>query len=167
MQKGQHEDVGNLTAHHIEMAERSKRKTNIVVTGLWIESDDEEVIKNDLKGFFLNALQVDASISNVTKVNHVYFRVKLHTLRDKTTILRNRYRLRNTAQKINVFADWTDQERQIAQKIGIRAQAERMKGHDVKTGYLTLYVNSHKWAWNHEKNDLVYVGPSSYPTYRT
>lgn len=162
----QHEDVGNLTAHHLEMVERSKRRNNIVIMGLWIESDDEEVIKEELRDFFVSAFRVDAAIVNVTKVNHLYFKVKFYNLRDKAAILRKRHRLRNAAQKINIFADWTDQEREIAHKIGLRAQAERMKGNEIKTGYMTLYINQNKWVWNHEKNDLVYVGPATFMTHR-
>lgn len=164
LQIEKHEDVGNLTAHHLEMAERFRRKHNIVVMGLWIESNDEEEIKNELYQFFKSAFQMDVAINNVTKVNDLYFNVRLVRLQDKSTILKNRYKLRNMGQKINIFADWTDKEKQIAQKIGQRAQLERMKGHNVRMGYMRLYIDNNKWVWNHEKDDLVCVGQALYRT---
>lgn len=143
---------------YAELAERRKRKHNIIIQGFWIKSDDQKEIVLKLEQLFQDAYKMHFPITNVTKLNNALFLVRLAYLRDKVHILKNKIRLFRGEYMFNpvtVYSDLTADEKKITHRISQRAKAEKKKGNLVKVGYMRLYINNRRWVWSPAKNDLV------------
>lgn len=143
---------------YAERMERRRRKQNLIVHGLWIKSEDHETIKDNLRQLFKDVFKERFPIQNVTKINNALFIVKMLYLRHKVYILRNKHLLiqgNYAFNPVKIYNDLTTEERNVGYRISQRAEKEKLKGNNVRIGYMKLYINNQKWTWSAAKNDLV------------
>ncbi|KAF5295292.1 hypothetical protein FQA39_LY13157 [Lamprigera yunnana] len=109
----------------MEQLEKERRKENIVVQGVEINTNKQEELNDKMKKTFKEKLEVE------TKIKTIY--------RDAMVYINN---------------DMTRQERDIVKKIRERAENEKKQGKKVKSGYQKLYIDKQVWKWNKEKGTL-------------
>lgn len=138
-----------------EMRNRKRRRSNLVVMGLLINSEEHEQMRYQMEHFFAKHLKVNATVANITRIGRKSYTVKLTSVVDKLRILRNKQEL--AAQGICVFidADMTSREQTIRDAILERVEHERAKGNQIRTGHLRLVIRNKMWVWDDRKNKLV------------
>lgn len=140
-----------------ENMERNRRRNNIVVSGLTIQSYDEEATKNTLENFFRNELFVNTTIKRIRKIRVDLHIVEVANLKDKASILKRKYGLLTRGLNVFLYPDRTTNERRIQFEISKRGKAEKRAGNMIKFAHRALIINGARWIWNEFENKLVQV----------
>lgn len=142
--------------------EGEKRKKNVVVYGLKIDTNDRVMLKEELKKFLTEKVGVNVKINNAIKLQEKICLIELGSIEDKINVMKNKYKLRNNqTDRIYINNDMTKNERDIQGIIRQIAKEERGKGKRVKILYQKLMVNEKLWIWNRERGKLVSGDPKN------
>lgn len=129
------------------------------MTGLIIDTDDRDGLKDATKNIIKQHLNIDTSIKSAIKLNNNTCRIELEKFEDKLQIMKNKYKLRVVADSnIYINNDMTIEERKIQYIIRQKAAEERKKGNDVKMGYQKISINGRGWVWDGLEGKLIEKG---------
>ena len=78
-----------------EELERRERKNNIIVNGLEVKTNDNEIMKEEMERFINDRLEVTIKIEECYKVREKTLIVKLKSFKDKMEVMKTKSRLRN------------------------------------------------------------------------
>lgn len=81
--------------------------------------------------------------------------VRLLNSRDKSAILRNGYKLKNT--NISIGEDFSRRVRDVRRKLWASAKPNRDKHEKVSLSFDKMYIDKVAYVWDDEKNDRVPV----------
>lgn len=138
-----------------EEFERREKKNNIIVKGLEVKSNNNEVLKEEMERFIKERLEVTIKIKECYKIRDKTLIIKLKSFKDKMEIMKTKNKLRNyKAANIYINNDRTRREREIDKIIKERTIEERTKGNTVRTGYNKLIINGIVWTWNEQRELL-------------
>lgn len=137
--------------------ERHRRRNNVIVSRLFIKSDNNTEIKNTMRQFFAKEVGVKTDVRAVLRVRKDLHIVQVANEFDKAKILKNKYELFNRGVNVLLYPDRTREEAGIQSEISKFAKEEEAKGSRVKFGYRSLIVNGVKWIWDDDRAQLVQV----------
>lgn len=141
--------------NRIEQLEKDKRKNNIIIKGLTLETDDRNSIKHKLEQFIESNLQLNVKLKEGSKIGEKMFLAEMENMSDKVTVLKNKSKLKNgVGRSIYIESDMTKMEREIQATIRKIAKEEKEKGMTTKIGYMKLIVNGKELKWDKEKGEL-------------
>lgn len=139
----------------MDKMEKEKRKNNIVIHGIEINSEKQEEQVEEIKNFMKNKIGVETQIKNLKKIRSKICLVELGNNDEKRKVMQNKNKLKNIRdQKIYINDDLTKNEREIQKKIVNAAKEEKRKGKKVKIGLQRLIIEDKKYKWNDEKDIL-------------
>nr|CAI5838482.1 unnamed protein product [Callosobruchus analis] len=139
----------------LEQEDRMKRKNNVIISGLRIESSQNEVMSEIVKRFFEEQVKVKVNVPKVIKVNNQMHVAEIESFDKKLEIMRIKGKIDTLKQnKIYISSDLTKKERAIQKTIRDRATQERSNGNTVKVGFQFMILNGKKYSWNRKNSTL-------------
>lgn len=139
----------------VEIIEKNRRKNNIVMNGLKMDTNEPGTLKEGIKGFFNKQLQIDITPTTVKKIGENACVIELRSEEEKHEIMTKKYKLRNVVgEKVFINDDLTKEEKEKQKHLRNFAKNEKEKGKDVKIGYNKVLVNQEEWRWNKIKREL-------------
>lgn len=130
----------------LERYEKERRKNNIVVNGIKVDTDNEEVLKEGIVKFIKEEMKIDVKVKSMYKIGPEACVVAINSWEEKLEILKNKYKLKGT--KVYINNDLTKKERQIQIEISRTAKLENENGNRTRIGYQKLTINGKQWVWN-------------------
>ncbi|KAF2900768.1 hypothetical protein ILUMI_05421 [Ignelater luminosus] len=110
----------------LETIDREKRKNNVVIQGLGIDTTNVKEIKEEMKSFIEKQLGVDLEIKNAKKVGNKTCLLELGSSTEKQEIMKNKGKLKSIRnERIYINDDMTRSEREVQGKIRRIAQEEK------------------------------------------
>lgn len=148
----------------IEFLEKEKRRNNLIISGLKIETEKTEERKAEINGFMRRELNVGVSIKTVAKLGEKTYLIALENTEEKLAIMKNKNKLRHMkGNKVYINNDQTIQEREIQKFIRDRAREERQRGKSVIVKYQRLIIDGKQWKWNTNRDALEPVKDTQTP----
>lgn len=139
----------------LERIEKDKRRNNIVLQGLKLETEDRNTLKERVENFLKTALKVEINTTSVRKLNDKMCIVELENGNDKQKIMKRKAKLREIKDhEIYINDDLSKMEREIQRKIRNVAKTERARGKRVKIGFQKVVIDDVIWKWEKEKQQL-------------
>lgn len=133
----------------MEWAERDRKRNNIVVTGMTVDTKDAENMKQTMANFIEKHLEVKINVKTAHKLAERICLVELESEAEKQQVMQNKYKLRNfEEQRIYIDNDMTRDEQHMRKQIRAAAEEERKKGKAVKIKFSKLIVEGQVWKWN-------------------
>lgn len=149
------EQLNNLE-NKMEWLERQRRKNNVIMHGLKMDTPDNNIIKQMVKTVIEDKLEINVQIKSAQKIGGKTCIIELESEEDKEKVMKNKNKLRNlTEQKIYINNDETIIEREKNREIRNFAKMERNKGKNVKIGYNKVTVQGNVWKWKPELKKMM------------
>lgn len=153
------EDLNDLK-RSIERLDKEKRKNNIIISGLTIDTEDPIALKEGMTNMLETHLGIKTDIKRTQKIGSETCLIELGSEEEKVNILRNKNKLKNVKpEKIWISEDLTKREHQKVKALREIGREMREKGKKVKMGYNKVTVDGKEWRWNHEKEKVVEIAP--------
>lgn len=141
--------------NNVEWLEKEKRERNIVLTGLTIDTVNNEELKAGITKFMSEKLALSVQIKAARKVGEKACLIELPSIEEKEKIMQNKNKLKNFGNGVcYINHDLTRRERAIGKQIRERARTEKQMGKQVKMGVRKLVIDGEEWRWNKEKEAL-------------
>lgn len=141
---------------NMESIDKEKRKNNIVLSGLKMDTNNQADLKKDMENFFQTNLQLGINVRNAIKIGENRCLIQLNNGDDKQAVMNNKYKLKyKRNEKIFLNNDMTKQERIVQRQIRKLAKDEKEKGKEVKIGYNKVTINGEVWRWNRVNEKIV------------
>jgi hypothetical protein len=142
------EKVGEMS-NTIEWLEKQKRKNNIVIQGLEINTNDTKILKEGMRNLIGKELGIEVQVKMAYKLGIKTCLIELENEEDKEKIMKNKYKLKNIKnEKIYINDDTTKKEREKDKQMRKFAREEKDKGKEVKIGYNRVTIEGKIWKWN-------------------
>lgn len=139
----------------VDILDREKRRNNIVIQGMPINTNNENELKEDMEVFIRRNMEVEAKIRNARKIGEKTCLVELENATEKFMIMKNKNKLKEIKEmRIFINDDMSKEQRNIQKSIRAQARDEIKNGKTVKIGYRQLTVDNVKWIWSIEKGIL-------------
>lgn len=133
----------------LEVLEKERRKNKVIMNGLKMDTKDPTVLKEGIREFLSQHLQLDIRPKTVMKIRESTYVIELENEIDKQEIMANKAKLKNIREeKVFINEDMTKKEREKQKLIRLFAKSEKEKGKEVKIGYNKVIVNGEPWRWN-------------------
>jgi hypothetical protein len=140
----------------IEKLEKDKIRNNLVITGVEMNINNEEMLRDAVKNMIEKELGVKAKIKRAFKIGQKRCIIELRDWPDKLAILKEKGKLRGT--DIFIDSELTRKEGEIQKKIRDAAKEQRIKGANVKIRYQKLEINGKIMKWDPTRQKLVDPG---------
>lgn len=148
------EDMDKV-GERLKRLEKEKRRNNIVITGLKIDTDKEDTLRDTMEKFIENGIKVIAGVKAAHKLGPNTCLVELEGKEDKKQIMQNKRILKDRSnEKIYINDDLTPEERDVARIIRGVAKEEKKNGKRVKIGYEKISIDDKWFKWNNKKQQL-------------
>lgn len=139
----------------LEAQDKEKRKNNLIITGLKIDIEDRNALKEAVKNFITQNLKIEPKIKTVYKIGDARCVIELENWTDKMEVLKNKAKLHLIKdQKVYLDSDLTVSERKIQASIREKAKELKQKGENVKIGYQKLIINGKQVSWDKKQGCL-------------
>lgn len=146
--------LGELSGK-IEWLEKEKKKNNVVVMGLKIDTKDPNELKETMESMMQKELEVEVKVKMAHKLGERVCLVEFEREMDKVIVMKNKHKLKNnTSEKIYINDDMTKKEKEKERQIRNLARVEKDKGKEVKVGYNKITINGIEYKWNTGKEKL-------------
>lgn len=135
----------------VDNLEKEKRRKNVVIQGLEVNTNNQNILKEEVEDFMKSTLKINTEIKGARKLSKKVILVEMKNTTDKEDVMKNKSKLkevRNT--KIYINDDMSKNEREIQGKIRQKAKEEATNGKNVKIGFQKLIINEEEWVWNRE-----------------
>lgn len=141
----------------LEKTDKAKRKNNIIISGLKIETNDDSKMEEKINEFILQKLEINTKVKKVEKINSKVWNVEIANFGTKMEIMTNKKKLRSGPNSyVWINNDLTENERKIQNIIREQAKEERSKNRNCKVimGYQKMIVDGKKWNWDNKTKKL-------------
>lgn len=140
----------------MEILEKESKKNNVVINGLKMTTNEPLVLKEHIKDFIKENLNIDTTPKSVTKIGEKTCVISLENEKEKNDIMANKSKLRYMSEdRIFISEDMTFKEREKQKKMRLVAKTEKEKGNTVKIGYNKIIINGEEWRWNKITESIV------------
>lgn len=144
-----------LINEKLDALEREKRRNNVVVHGLKMDSKDQNILKEEMEQFIKKELNIDTDIKSAKNIGNKICLIEFNSTTEKEKVMKNKSKLKNRKDaRVYINDDMTKAEREIQGVIRKTAKEEINKGNNIKIGFLKLIVNNEVWKWDKEKGLL-------------
>lgn len=152
------QEISNM----MEKIEQQRRKNNVVITGLTLQSNDSVLLKETINNFLKTELKIDVTAKHVTKVGGKTSVVVMQSEEEKRMVMQNKAKLRECKLgRIYINDDLTRREQLKQKHIRLAAEEHRKQGKTVKIGYNKLIINENEWRWNRITEKLEETQPKN------
>uniref|UniRef100_A0A6P7FRG2 DNA ligase 1-like n=1 Tax=Diabrotica virgifera virgifera TaxID=50390 RepID=A0A6P7FRG2_DIAVI len=142
----------------IDRMEKDKRRNNIILQGVDMDTYDQNITKDNVQDFLCNALKVETKIKSARKIGSKSCLIELENATDKEEIMKNKGKLRDIKGKeIYINDDMDKNERMIQGKIRTKAKEAKLEGKNVKVGFQKIKINEEVWTWNKHQKQLLKI----------
>uniref|UniRef100_A0A6P7GZJ8 Uncharacterized protein PF11_0207-like n=1 Tax=Diabrotica virgifera virgifera TaxID=50390 RepID=A0A6P7GZJ8_DIAVI len=118
---------------NMEFMEKQRRKNNVVMNGLTIDTYEQGAIKEAMLNLFKGHMEIEVKIKNAYKLGIKTCLIELEDQEDKIKVMKNKSKLKNyKEEKVYINNDTTMREREIQKTIRMIAREERDKGNEEK-----------------------------------
>lgn len=146
----------------VEWLEKERRKNNLVMSGIKIDTEDKKVLKQAVENMFENNLQVKVQIKAAHRLGEKICLIEMEKEEEKEKIMKSKHKLKDiNDEKIYINNDMTKKEREKSKEIRKIAKNERDKGKNVKIGYNKINVDGKEWKWNKDTERLEPPNPKN------
>ncbi|CAG9831357.1 unnamed protein product [Diabrotica balteata] len=102
----------------IENLEREKKRKNVVIQGLNIDTNDQKLLREAVENFLEKELQVSVDVNGVRKIGENTALVELNSVKNKIEVKKNKKKLKNkTDERIYINDDMSKEEIIIQKEI--------------------------------------------------
>lgn len=140
-----------------ENYERYRRRNNVIVSGLIIQSNRPEEMKKVVGTFFEEEMYKRPTVVSVRKIKPDVHVVELSSYGEKMDILRDKFELKERGVHVLIYPDRTTAERRKKFEMSKFARVQEALGKEVRFANRGLYVDGEKWVWSEEEDKLVKV----------
>lgn len=136
----------------IENMERREKRNNIIITGLQMEGQSS--IKEATETLFSELTDRKMEISDAYQIGKLKTVVKMATLNDKISVMKNKGKLRikKSVKPIFLDDDMTQEDRKIQYRARQFAKENKKEGNRIKIGFQKVQINENWYTWN-ESNE--------------
>lgn len=139
----------------INILERESKRNNLVISGLKVNRENNNELKEEIETFIERELGVQMNLKGARKIGNATHLIEVERMDDKITILKNKSKLRTLkGDVIYINKELTNAEKEIQKKIKEKGMEEKKKGSTIKIGYQKLWINGVEWKWNGETQQL-------------
>jgi hypothetical protein len=149
------------TEEKIEKLEKDKIRNNLIVTGMRMETEDEELLRITMEKKINKELSLNVKVKKVYKIGQDRYNVEMNNWNEKLMVLKTKGKLRG--KEIYIDSALTLTEREIQKKIRDLAKKERIKGATVRVKYQGVEIDGRSWKWNKKEQKLMKVGEIKAP----
>jgi hypothetical protein len=147
------------TKKTLEWIEKERRKNNVVMSGMFMNTNDPAMLKDGIENFLKEHVKTDTKAKAVTKIAEKTYVIELENENDKKKVMQNKSKLKDyKAERVYINDDLTKEERDKQRQIRLMAQEEKGKGRAVKTGYNKVTIDGIEWKWNTDAKKLEKTG---------
>lgn len=143
----------NLTENKLEKLEREKIRNNLVITGIKVDTEDKNVLKEAATTFIRQQLSVEANIIKAYKIGEQKCMLEMGSFENKLEILKNTPKLKGS--KVYMDSALTYNERNIQRIIRSTAKSEKENGAKVKIGYQKIEIDGKILRWDNKQQKLL------------
>uniref|UniRef100_A0A6P7G7N1 Uncharacterized protein LOC114338714 n=1 Tax=Diabrotica virgifera virgifera TaxID=50390 RepID=A0A6P7G7N1_DIAVI len=146
-------DVRNLTSR-VEYLEKESKKDNVVITGVKIDTQDSDILKEVMENLIEKTMNIKVDIKTAVKLGEEKCLLHLETA-DKRKVMQNKKKLRDfKEERIYINDDLTVAEMEMKSELRKKAQEARSEGKAVKLGFRKLIIEGKTWRWNRKGGKL-------------
>jgi thiol:disulfide interchange protein len=149
------------TEEKIEKLEKDKIRNNLIVTGMRMETEDEELLRNTMEKKINKELSLNVKVKKVYKIGQDRYNVEMNNWNKKLMVLKTKGKLRG--KEIYIDSALTLTEGEIQKKIRDFAKKERINGATVRVKYQGVEIDGRSWKWNKKEQKLMKVGEIKAP----
>lgn len=145
----------NEVRKNMEWAEKDRKRNNIVVTGMTVDTKNAGSMKQTIEHFIEKNLGVNINVKTAYKLAERSCRVELESEAEKQQVMENKSKLRNLKeQRVYIDNDMTKSEQYMRKQIRAAAEGERKTGKAVKIKFNKMIVEGKVWKWNEVTGEL-------------
>ncbi|KAF2904926.1 hypothetical protein ILUMI_01247 [Ignelater luminosus] len=132
----------------MQIIEKDKKKSNIVLSGLPAGPKDGIKIKKEMEKF-------SKEIKDTGKIGNLKCVVEIKIIADKREVIKNKYKLRQVKNKmVYINEELTEKEREVQKNVKGTVAKELKTGNKVRIWYMKLNINEEDLKWNTEESEL-------------
>lgn len=141
----------------IERLEKERIRNNIVITGLKINTNIQEDMRNGIENFIQQKVGVDIKVKKAYRIGEKTCKVELEKEEEKRQVMKNKNKLKNCQERIYINNELTKGEIEIQKEIKQIAEQERNKGKNTKIGFQKLKVEDQVWIWDKRERKMKHI----------
>ncbi|KAH0813990.1 hypothetical protein GEV33_008801 [Tenebrio molitor] len=141
------------TEQKIEKLEKDKIRNNLMVTGMRMDTEDEELLRNSMEKMINKELSLNVKVNKVYKIGQDKYNVEMNKWNEKLMVLKTKGKLRG--KEIYIDSALTLTEREIQKNIRDFAKKERTNGATVRVKYQGVEIDGRSWKWNKKEQKLM------------
>ena len=97
----------------VERMDKDRRKNNVVISGLEIDTEDTTALKEKVEGFIEQKMGVAIQVKEVHRLGEKTCLISMGNEKDKEQIMKNKYKLKNSSDAtVYINNDMTKKERE-------------------------------------------------------
>lgn len=141
------------TEEKLEKRERAKIRNNLVISGIDINPNNTELLKQSVMAMLEKELGLKIKIDKAHQIGPKKCVIHINEWPEKIAILKEKRRLKGKA--IYIESELTREESAIQKRLRDFAREERRKGAEVRVKYKAVEVNGQTMQWNNKEHKLV------------
>jgi thiol:disulfide interchange protein len=153
------------TEEKIEKLEEDKIRNNLIVTGIRMETENEERLRNTMEKMITKELRLNVKVKKAYKIGQDRYNVEMNNWNEKLKVLKTKGKLRGKLRGKEIYIDsaLTLTEREIQKNIRDFAKKEIINGATVRVKYQGMEIDGRSWKWNKMEQKLMKVGEIKVP----
>lgn len=145
----------NYVEDRLENYEKEKKRNNIVITGMKIDTTDTAIMKQKITKFIKQNLDEEIHIENAIKLSQNACLVQMKDNVEKSRVMEKKHKLKFIREeRIYINHDLSINERKIQKEIREKGKELRKEGKTVKIGLNKLTVDGSIWKWDRNNRDI-------------
>lgn len=133
----------------LDFYEKERKRNNIVVKGLKLDTNNQDMLKEEMSNFLKEHLGMATVIKRVQRIKDNICVIELNNWEEKMKVMENKRKLKDLKDiKVYIDSDLTRNEQEAQKRIREIAGREKNKGNEVRVGFNKLWINGEKWVWN-------------------
>jgi hypothetical protein len=134
------------TEEKIEKLEKDKIRNNLIVTGMRMDTEDEELLRNTMEKMINKELSLNVKVKKVYKIGQDKYNEEMNKWNEKLMVLKTKGKLRG--KEIYIDSALTLTEREIQKNIRDFAKKKRINGVTARVKYQGVEIDGRSWKWN-------------------
>jgi thiol:disulfide interchange protein len=149
------------TEEKIEKLEKDKIRNNLIVTGMRMETENEELLRNTMEKMINKKLSLNVKVKKAYKIGQDRYNVEMNNWNEKLKVLKTKGKLRG--KEIYIDSALTLTEREIQKNVRDFAKKEIINAATVRVKYQGVEIDGRSWKWNKMEQKLMKVGEIKVP----
>lgn len=140
----------------MDQLEKDKIRNNVVISGLVLNAEDKNILKQDINQFIDEKLGIQVKIKAVRKIGEDKGIIEMETFEEKMDLLKNKSKLKKFNEgRVYLDSEMTKNDRIIQAQIRKQAREIRESGKEVTVAYKKAFIDGRVWKWKSDEQKLV------------